>query len=102
MAKNIVSFDVAPALRVRAKEIATRAVELSLKHGVRRDVRDIQMDIIATHANGCPLDLDRLAAADDFNFAHDVFGIERHIDRATGKLTRCFLPRFALREVANG
>jgi len=44
----------------------------------------------------CPLDLDALLNADDANFAHDVFGIVRHMDRTTGQLTGCFRPRFAL------
>lgn len=28
---------------------------------------------------------------------HDIAGIMRHIDRNTGKLTRCFMPRCASR-----
>lgn len=38
-----------------------------------------------------------LAKADDFNFAHDVFGIMRHYDERTGKLTGGFSPRFGTR-----
>jgi hypothetical protein len=53
------------------------------------------MDIDATHCNGTPLKLEELLKADDANFAHDVFGIIRHIDRTTGKLTMCFLPRYS-------
>lgn len=56
---------------------------------------EMQMDIIACHANGCPLRLDDLLAADDFNLLHDVLGISRHIDRSTGRLTAIFRPRFA-------
>lgn len=58
------------------------------------------MDLTATHLNGCPLRLRDLLEADDFNFAHDVGGIAGHIDRSTGKLTRCFLPRFFDSEAA--
>lgn len=54
------------------------------------------MDLIATH-NSNPLDLERLLAADDFNFIHDVYGIARHIDRETGELGGCFSPRFSRR-----
>lgn len=57
------------------------------------------MDLNATHSNGMPLDLERLEAFPDFDFAHDVFGIANHIDRDTGKLTRCFVPRCAKRKV---
>lgn len=62
------------------------------------DRLNFQMDITTTHANGCPLKLAELLAADDFNFAHDVAGIYRHLDRTTGKLLDCFLPRFAKRQ----
>lgn len=55
------------------------------------------MDLLAADGqNGNPpIDLDALAAADYFNFAHDAYGISGHMDRSTGKLTDCFLPRFA-------
>jgi hypothetical protein len=57
---------------------------------------DLMMDMGACHCNGCPLRLADLLAADDFNFAHDVSGIHRHLDRATGKLVGGFLPRLAV------
>jgi len=71
--------------------IADRASELAESY----PLMDAEMDVTATHANGCPLDLAKLLAADDFNFAHDVFGIRGHIDRRTGKLDGRFLPRCA-------
>lgn len=80
-------------------KIAQRADrELFGPHGVNQTISDTMMDISACHANGCPLKLAELLAADDFNFAHDVAGIRRHIDRTTGKLMDCFLPRFAQRQ----
>lgn len=57
---------------------------------------DATMDIEAAHCSGNPLDLAKLLAADDMNLAHDVFGIRRHIDRETGKLTGCFSPRCSI------
>ena len=75
--------------------IADRAVEMAKKHGKQYRKSDALMDIVACHANGCPLKLTELLGADDFNFAHDVFGINRHIDRSTGKIEDGFLPRFA-------
>lgn len=60
------------------------------------DLMTTSMDVTAVHANGCPLDLDGLAEAEPFDFAHDVSGIVRHIDRDTGKLTDCFLPRYSI------
>lgn len=56
----------------------------------------IRMDISAVHAH-TPLDLEEWSKADDENFVHDLGGIRRHLDRDTGKLTDCFVPRFTLR-----
>lgn len=43
------------------------------------------------------LDLDGLLTASEFDFAHDICGIIRHMDRSTypGKLRNCFVPRYA-------
>lgn len=79
-----------------AGAIANRYRAMQQAAGVpKSDKRDLVMDLDATHSNGCPLDLERLAKADDFNLAHDVAGIFRHLNRKTGKLGGCFLPRFA-------
>ena len=59
---------------------------------------DCDMDITACHANGNPLRLAELLSADDFNFCHDVLGIRRHINRETGQLENCFVPRFSCPE----
>jgi len=59
------------------------------------DVVSVQMDIMATHVSGCPLDLERLEGFDNFSFLHDVGGISEHLDRKTGKLKDFFLPRCA-------
>lgn len=71
-----------------------REVEkLNIKH---RSKLDIMMDIEATHCNGNPLKLAELLKADLFNFMHDVSGIQNSLNRATGKLENCFVPRFSL------
>lgn len=62
---------------------------------IPRPVIEINMDVTATHCNGCPLRLQQLLDADDFNFLHDIVGIQIHLNRVTGKLENCFLPRFA-------
>lgn len=80
--------------------IAKRGVELAAAFGVRWKLLDVNMDITATHANGCALRLADLLAADEANFSHDVGGIIEHLDRTTGKLGGCFLPRFAARQGA--
>jgi hypothetical protein len=87
---NYISWKISRADYALIGMIVTRA---------RTRFRDIdplalQMDLIACHANGTPLRLADLLAADSFDFWHDVNGIQRHIDRGTGKLRDCFLPRF--------
>lgn len=69
----------------------------SILYTTASDQSTAVMDIDACHSNGCSLQLDKLLNADDANFAHDVFGIRRFIDRTTGKLDGCFLPRSAAR-----
>ena len=55
-----------------------------------------EMDILACHTHGCCLKLADLLKAKDGDFLHDVCGINQHIDRDTGKLQDCFLPRYAV------
>lgn len=75
--------------------IAHRAAGLAAHAGVPVTKMHFEMDVTATHANGCPLRLQSLYEADDFNFAHDIWGIYRHLNRETGELMNCFVPRFA-------
>lgn len=82
--------------RAIIERIAKRAVAIYYKHGdTDVDELDIQMDLEACHCNGCPLRLADMEQADDFNLMHDVTGINTHLNHDTGKLERCFLPRFA-------
>lgn len=74
--------------------IADRAVSLAFANGQTWKYQDALMDLLAAHCD-CPLRLEDLLNADDVNFAHDVFGINRHLDRNTLILTDCFLPRCA-------
>lgn len=59
-------------------------------------IMQVAMDVSAVHLNGCPLRLEELAEAENFHFAHDVVGILRHLDRETGQLRDCFVPRYAV------
>jgi hypothetical protein len=64
------------------------------------DRRTLIMDLNACHSNGCPLQLEELLNADRFEFAHDIYGIRKAINRRTGELTEdCFVPRYAQPEV---
>lgn len=58
------------------------------------DIQGLRMDLQATH-HTCPLDFAKLAAADEFTFAHDLGGIHSKLDRGTGELTDFFVPRCA-------
>lgn len=59
----------------------------------KEDISDLMMDLTATHCNGTQLDFEKLLLFDDFNFQHDIFGIQDHINRNTGKIEGGFLPR---------
>lgn len=91
-----ISFDVTDHEMLLIERIVERAVKSAKAAGWSPDRTTLTMDLCACHANGCPLKLQEILDADDFTFAHDVFGIHRLIDRSTGKLTRCFLPRLAV------
>lgn len=70
-------------------QIARRA----RRNGATTEQLSIVMDLSCVHI-ASPLRLQELLDADDFNFNHDVFGICRHLNRETGELEDCFLPRF--------
>lgn len=86
-----ISFEATDEEMKLVSEASKRAMAL----GLVRDRMDIEMDVLATNANGCTLDLNKLMAFDNFNFTHDIGGIARHLDRSTGRLGGCFLPRCA-------
>lgn len=90
-----VNFQTDDASRELAAKIAARACTLATANGRSLDYLNTLMDLVATHANGNPLRLADLLAADDFNLIHDVMGIAAHINRRTGKLEGFFLPRFS-------
>lgn len=77
-------------------EIARRAHKLAARLGVDYPVLTAMMDIEACHCNAVPLRLADLKLADDANFGHDVFGIRAHLNRSTGMLEDCFVPRYEL------
>lgn len=92
---KVVSFKATKEEYGLIGQVVVRAVALGRLNGRRIDQLSLTMDLTACHANGCPLRLADLLAADDANFGHDVFGISRHINRDTGELGGHFLPRFA-------
>lgn len=98
--RRLVKFDASREDAQAIMDIARRAVLLAAKARIDWDFQTACMDITATHCNGMPLRLHELLSADDFNFGHDVFGIRRYLNRETGELGGCFVPRFAAPERA--
>ena len=84
-------------------KISSRFHDYRMDGMVKRPKKStIMMDVSAAHIK-CPLDLKGLLGAEDIDFIHDVAGISRHIDRGTGELKDCFLPRFAItNKIKNG
>lgn len=76
-------------------KVVFRAVDIAAGQGFNLPAFSCTMDLTAFHLNGCPLDLDSLAKAKPCDLIHDVAGIREHINRETGKLEDCFLPRYA-------
>jgi len=71
--------------------------EKAIMNRVGSKVRDhfsLSMDLAAANAD-CGMDVVKLIAFDDFNFWHDITGIMANINRETGKLENCFVPRCA-------
>lgn len=83
-------------------QVADRAVALAFSMGVTYAMTDCLMDLTACHANGMRLDLRGLLGAAPGDFGHDVFGIRRHINRETGKLQDCFVPRYCEKNAVRG
>lgn len=90
-----VRFDVSEKDRKLVAAIVDRAMTRPDRVLFDGDRLGLTMDIEATHRNGNRLALARLLAADDFNFWHDVAGIQATLNRRTGKLTNFFVPRFS-------
>lgn len=57
------------------------------------DKMTLRMDLDAINSNGTKLDFDKLLNFPEFDFMHDITGIQKHIDRLTGELRNHFLPR---------
>jgi hypothetical protein len=76
---------------LKIAEIAKRADEKGL---LMFDRMSLIMDIQAAHEQ-FNLKLDDLLKADDFDFKHDILGIQQNINRKTKKIENYFLPRYA-------
>ena len=74
------------------KEIISRVEKLT---AVKVDRVSMAMDIEAAHMV-CPLDLGQLRDFGPASMMHDVAGIGNHLNRETGELEDCFIPRCAV------
>ena len=91
-----INWHLNPHDQVSVEKIVDRAFELCAHHDIPTGEKiNLHMDLTACHNHGCPMDLKKLLAAPDFDFLHDLLGIGRHINRQTGALGDCFLPRCA-------
>lgn len=75
--------------------IAQRARAIAQEIGVPYSTLEAAMDVTAAH-NTTPLMLHELLDAPQGDFAHDVFGIRRHLNRETGQLEDSFMPRYSV------
>ena len=75
--------------------IALIVDRVELLHPLGDNRMKLYMDLTACHLNGTPLKLAEMIDMADADFIHDINGIVKHIDRTTGKLGDCFVPRCA-------
>lgn len=72
-------------------EIAKRAEKMNL---LMFDRFSLIMDLECANEE-FNLRLEEFLNADNFNFAHDIVGIQNNINRQTKEFENCFLPRFS-------
>jgi hypothetical protein len=88
---NRVSFEATPEEMELIRKIVARAIP----DAEDRRRLNAMMDLTAVNANGCPMDFQKLLDAKSGDFLHDMIGITNTLNRKTGKLKNCFLPRCA-------
>jgi hypothetical protein len=76
------------------KEDYETIYKITKRANVHKNLDNLDMDIAATHISN-PLRLKEMLNSDNFNFWHDINGIVANLNRKTGKLENCFLPRFS-------
>lgn len=72
-------------------EIAKRAENM----GIVAFNRETLMKDLESASQEFDLRLTQLLMADDFNFIHDIAGIQQNINRKTKKMENLFVPRYA-------
>lgn len=87
-------FDVSPDDSRLIHKLAVRMVSLFIHSGVQVSLLECEMDLTAAH-NSCPLDLLAMLNGSSLDLSHDLGGIRRHLNRRTGEIEGCFVPRFS-------
>ena len=85
--------------RMEKEQIIKRALKLYPSDKIRGGLKaHIMMNLSAINGvNGNDkMDFKKLHKADDFNFRHDIIGIENNLCKETGKLLNHFVPRCAI------
>jgi hypothetical protein len=95
-----ISFEISKTDAALIRAIVERVKHTARKFDQHIPLLRLEMDLTATHASGCELDLPALLTASDYNFWHDICGVNAHINRVTGKLLDCFAPRCSKRRGA--
>jgi len=83
-------------------ELIQKIVSRAWEYNIVDDSLSLTMDLEAVHCNGIPLDFERLLSFPQFDFCHDVVGIQNKMNR-TGMgpvLYDFFLPRCSKPESA--
>jgi hypothetical protein len=85
---------IADAERIYERVLKSTLLKTAMFH---RDKLSLIMDFMCMGANGNPaIDVDRLMKVSDVDFAHDVMGVYRHLNRNTGILEDNFVPRCSM------
>ena len=92
----MLKFKTTKVEQMLIEHIATKFYQNVTNTDINYPRLDLTMDLSAAHSNGCKIDFHKLLDADIGTLGHDILGIRRYIDRKTGKLTQCFVPRCAL------
>ena len=83
--------DVTKETTEKVRKVVKRAVS---EQTYKVDTLTLQMDLEAISLT-VSMDWEKLLKASPRDFYHDLGGIQEHLNRKTGKLENCFLPRFA-------
>lgn len=90
-----ISFNITAEENILINAIVNRAIDHPSFKSNSDTQLGLNMDISAVHCNGCRLRLKDFLEGDDFDFFHDIYGIQKNLNRTTGRLESIFYPRFA-------